>query len=166
MNDVLNTILNAAVRVGAPIVKGVIKDAVGNTIGGLAGNVIDAVSNQLGVPPEQIPLQPEAAVQAAVLKVESVTPELILAFARQQELSNQLQQAEMDKGPLWSWAWRPAWMWFLMVIWGFVFLVIPIINATFKANIPLPDMSTLSALTIAYLGLYMGGNTVKAFAQK
>jgi hypothetical protein len=103
--------------------------------------------------------QDPARIERAVLQAEADTPALVLAHVESQRLANELQLAEMSGGKVWTWAWRPAWMYFLMAAWGWTLLAIAL-------QVPAIDLPMLMTLTGAYLALYMGGHTLKDVAGK
>ena len=104
-------------------------------------------------------------VEAAVAAAEAEAPDLVIAWAKQQELSNQLQLAEMAKEPFWAWAWRPAWMWLLAFIWSYALIARPLLNAILGASIESVDLTVLMTLTGFFMSLYMGGHTVKSWLE-
>ncbi|RWC58904.1 hypothetical protein [Mesorhizobium sp.] len=162
---VASILLDVAAKVGAPLVKGLLeKIGLGGAASDIAGTVIDSVAEKLGVSPSEIPNQPAGNVEAAVKATEAETPELVMAWAKQQELSNQLQLAEMNKAgePTWTWAWRPAWMWFLGFLFLFRLVLVPIADAALGSNVAATvDLGTMMTLTTWFMALYMGGHTVK-----
>ena len=91
--------------------------------------------------------------------------ELVLAQVESQREANRLMTAEMDKGGTWTWAWRPATMWILIGLWIWSLVAVPIANAIAGAALPL-FLAELTWLTMAYMGLYMGGHTVKEGIEK
>lgn len=162
MSTLTTILLGAATRVGAPIVKSILQEHVGGAVGEIGGTIIDVIAGKAGVAPEDLPNLPAGDIDAAVKATEAEAPELVLAWARQQELANQLQLAEMAKEPLWAWAWRPAWMWFLAVIWAWRLVVVPIVDASVGSTMASAiELTTLAWLTSLYCGLYMGGHTIK-----
>lgn len=160
-NPILNAILSSAVRTGSGIVKDIVSAQLGPTIGGLAGTVIDTIAESLGVDPVVIPTLPADQIDGAVVAAED-SPEILRLYVEQQRLTNELFKAEMDKSDaLWTWAWRPAWMWFLMLAWFYALLAAPIVSGMTGVTFSIPDLSVLVSLTITFLALYMGGHTVK-----
>ncbi|MFQ0815390.1 hypothetical protein AVM02_02500 [Brucella anthropi] len=160
-NPVLDTILSSAVRTGSSIVKDIVSSQLGPTIGGLAGTVVDTIAENLGVKPEDIPTQSPANVDAAVLAADE-NPEILKLYVEQQKLTNDLLKTEMDKSEsLWTWAWRPAWMWFLMLVWFYALIAAPLASGVTGISLEIPDLGVLVSLTITFLALYMGGHTAK-----
>lgn len=156
-------LIGVAAKIGAPIVKGLLEKFVGGTGAEIGGVVIDAIADEAGVKPDELPSAPTETLEAAISAVEARAPEIILAQVEQQRAANELQLAEMKKEGTWTWAWRPAWMWLLAFIWTYALVLRPIANAAFGASIEATDLATLMSLTLAYLALYMGGHTAKNF---
>lgn len=160
MSALAAILIGVAGKVGAPIVKELLERHIGGTGAAIGGAVIDAIAGKAGVPPDGLPGLPADQLEAAVRAAEADTPELILAWARQQELANELMRAEMDKGPVMSWAWRPLTMWLIMFLWAWSLVIVPMVNAALAASVPI-YLQELIWLTTAYMALYMGGHTVK-----
>ena len=160
MSALAAILAGVAARVGAPLVKELLERHVGGTGAAIGGAVIDAIAGKAGVQPEALPGLPAEKLEAAVRAVEGETPELVAAWARQQELANELMRAEMDKGPAWSWAWRPLTMWLICFLWLWSLVLVPLVNAVLGSGVPL-HLPELSWLTTAYMALYMGGHTAK-----
>ncbi|WP_099864749.1 3TM-type holin [Pararhizobium haloflavum] len=161
MSAIASLILDAAIKVGAPVVKSILADRFGAG-GALAGTVIDAVAGKAGVPPEEIPSINPNDLQAAVRQVEKDSPELVLAYVAQQKEANRLMLAEMEKSEgFFGWGWRPSWMWLLGALWTWALIVAPIIKAALWPGMVLVDLAMLLGVTSLYLGLYMGGHTIK-----
>lgn len=164
MDPVVGSILiEAATRVGAPLVKSLLERFLGDDAAEVGGVVIDTVAKKLGVPVNEIGDQPADKVDAAVRETESQVPEILTQWNIQQAQAIALQKAEMDKGePTWTWAWRPAWMWFLGFLWLFRFVLVPTVDAgvgsSMAATLP---FDTLFWLTATFAGFYMGGHTLK-----
>ncbi len=83
-----------------------------------------------------------------------------------------LQLAEMNKESAFGWLWRPAGMWLMLACIAWYVCFRPLLNAALAAlgsqvtiDIGL-DMATFLTIFMTYAGLYMGGNTAKAIAQK
>jgi hypothetical protein len=167
MSALASILIGAAAKVGAPIVKSILEKTLGGTAGGIAGSVVDAIAGEAGVTPEKLPELAPAEIEKAIAAVEPRTPELINAYVAQQAETNRLLLAEMDKGPFWSWAWRPGGMYLLGLFWAWLVLGVPVVNlflGLFGASERLGltvDVTTMLTLSGGYIGLYMGGHTVK-----
>ena len=164
MSAILASILiDVAAKVGAPIVKSLLEKHVGGPIGDIGGMVIDAIAGRAGVPPDDLRSVPTKDLEAAVAATEADAPQLVAAWVGQQREANRLMLAEMSKGrPWWTWGWRPAWMWFLGFLFLFRLVLVPVTDAILGSSIAATvDLSTMMTLTAWFMGLYMGGHTVK-----
>ncbi len=160
-NPILDTILSSAVRTGSGIVKDIVSAQLGPTIGGLAGTVVDIVAESLGVDPVAIPSLPADQIDGAVISANN-DQDILKLYIEQQRLTNDLLTAEMNKSEsLWTWAWRPAWMWFLMLVWFYALLAAPIVSGISGVKLDVPDLSVVVSLTLTFVTLYMGGHTLK-----
>lgn len=160
-NPILDVILASAVRTGSNVVKDIVSAQLGPTIGGLAGTVVDTIAETLGVKPEDIPSANPTDVDVAVISADE-NPEILKLYVEQQKLTNDLLKTEMDKSEsLWTWAWRPAWMWFLMLVWFYALIAAPLASGISGISVEIPDLGVLVSLTITFLALYMGGHTAK-----
>jgi len=165
MSIVASVLIEAAARAGAPIVKSLLEKHVGGLAGEAGGAVIDAIAKQAGVRVEELPRLPPAELEAAVRAVEA-SPDLILAYARAQELGNELMLAEMQTESRFGWMWRPAGMWLMLFLTGWFAFLRPIVNAALWSTgtglqIELGlDLATFLGIFTVYTGLYMGGHTV------
>lgn len=163
----IGLLVNIAYKVGAPLIRSVLEDTpVGKVGADVADSVIKAIAEKAGVSVDDLAAtaatNPEA-VEKAVLSVEQDTPELILAQVKQQEETNKLLLAEMEKSEsTWTWAWRPSWMWFLMFCWGWTWVIVPLVNGASGASVPVIPSDALIWVTTVYTGLYMGGHTAKS----
>lgn len=169
MSAILASILiDVAARVGAPIVKSLLEKHVGGTAGEIGGMVIDAIAGKAGVTPDELQNQDPKTIENAVRDVEAAAPDLIVAWNVQQQQAIELMRAEMDSSrSWWMWAWRPAWMWFLGFLFLFRLVLMPVTDAILGSSIAATvDLSTMMTLTAWFMGLYMGGHTVKDLAAK
>lgn len=171
MSVIATILLDAASGLAVPFVKRILKDKFGGTGGDVAGDFIDVVADRLGVPSEQIPevvANDRAQVERVLVESEPDAVALWSEYVASQRLLNETVAGERDKGgPVWTWAWRPAGMWafIAMTIWLVVF--VPLLNAYLSEGIALVlDIATFVTLFVTYLGLYMGGHTVKDVAGK
>ena len=169
MSAILASILiDVAARVGAPIVKSLLEKHVGGAAGEIGGMVIDAIAGKAGVAPGALPSLPAKDLEAAVAAVEAETPGLVAAWVDQQREANRLMLAELDRSESWwTWAWRPAWMWFLGFLFLFRLVLVPIADAILGSDVAAAvDLPTMMTLTAWFMGLYMGGHTLKDLAVK
>nr|WP_321511139.1 hypothetical protein [uncultured Celeribacter sp.] len=165
----MNSLLIAlAAEVGAPLVEKILSEKFGDKTGEMAGGIIDVIAKRAGTTPHRLPSVIESdpdLVRSAIEDAENVAPELIALYSKGLEM--QMAAMEQDaKGPLWTWAWRPAGMWGLGVLWFWSVIVLHVANAWFKIALPQPPYEILMGLSALYLSLYMGGHTVKDVAGK
>ncbi|WP_288960032.1 hypothetical protein [uncultured Sulfitobacter sp.] len=161
-------LISLAAEIGAPIIEKILSKKLGESTGGLVSNIIRAIADHAGASVDDLSDlardEPEL-VKSAIAEVEAMAPEMIALYS--QELEYQRTAMELDaKGPLWTWAWRPAGMWGLGVLWFWSVIVLHVANAYFKTALPQPPYDILMGLSALYLSLYMGGHTVKAVAGK
>ena len=165
MSAVAAILAGVAARVGAPLVKALLERHVGGAGAAIGGTIIEAIAGKAGVAPEDLPALPPAQLEQAVIEIERETPELVAAFTEQQRAAHELMRAEMDKGPFWSWAWRPGGMYLLGRFWLLYVLVYPLLNLflrLFGAGAAIETMvtvDTLLAMSGGFITLYMGGYT-------
>jgi len=162
-------LVDIAARHGLPRLRAVLGHelgATGEVASDVAETVLKSIAAEAGVPVDKLSTVPEQELAAAAVVVED-KPEVIEAYVKlQQEISRALL-APMEAGkPTWTWAWLAAWQWFLMGLWAYTWVLVPVLNASLRAAIPTPNISDLANLTLAYLALHMGGHTVKDFAAK
>lgn len=162
----------AAARVGAPLVKTLLEKHVGGPAGKIAGEIgstiIDTIAANAGVPPASLPQLPPDDLDAAVRATEAQAPELVAQWNIQQAQAIALQKAEMDKNEaVWTWGWRPAWMWFLGFLWLFRAVMVPVVDVSIGSDMAaaLP-LDALFWLTTVFSGFYMGGHTIKSGLEK
>lgn len=148
-----SALAGVASQVGAPLVRRVLERRIGAGNARLAEGVVKAIAERAGTSVEALDgfarEEPEV-LREAVREVEMIAPEMI-----------ELQMAEMDKGHVLAWAWRPFWMYLLGFLWVWAIVVCHVLNAIFKIALPQPDLTVLLSVTGLFLALYMGGHTVK-----
>jgi len=162
-------LVDIAARHGLPRLRAILGQelgAPGQVVSDVAESVLKSVAAEAGVPVDRLPNVPEQDLVAAATVVED-KPEVIEAYVKLQHETNRLLLAPLEAGkPTWTWAWLAAWQWFLMGLWAYTWVLVPVLNASLRAAIPTPNISDLANLTLAYLALHMGGHTVKDFAAK
>lgn len=156
--------------VGAPFLKKLIEGSLPAPWNGVGSVAIDVLADRLGAAEatadaivERYEADPKAALP--IVQELEANPAVILAAVEQQKATNTLLLAEMNE-PLWTWAWRPAGMWGLGALWFWNIIVLHVLNAAFKIALPPVDNGILLQLSALYMGLYMGGHTVKNFVAK
>lgn len=169
---ITSILIGVAGRVGAPFVKGLLEKHLGGVAGEIGGGIIDAIAGKAGVPVEQLPDLPAPEIDAAVKAVEDEAPDLLVQWNLQQKQTHDQFRAEMDKGPFWSWAWRPAGMYMLGFFWALYVFLYPCLNLflrLFGASEQLQTtvgVADLLAISGGFITLYMGGYTVLRGVEK
>lgn len=152
-----------AVEIGVPLLGRILSRRIGAGNVQLITDVVGAVANRLGVSPQEADAMVETdrpRVVDALRDVERQAPELLALYTSSLEGQYALLQAE-QKGPWWGWAWRPAFMWLLGLLWLWNVIVLHVCNAVWRIALPPMDPGVLLSLTGIYAALYMGGHTVK-----
>jgi len=166
---------------GAPVLARALGRRFGEEVGEFAQDALEALGKAFGVAPTEAAvtdvLEREAKAQPDVTKAKVRVAEADMAAVflaeaekvraenEQQRMTNELLLAE-TREPWWAWAWRPAGMWGLGLIWFWNIIVLHVLNAIFKIALPPVDSAVLLQLSAVYMGLYMGGHTVKDFVAK
>lgn len=157
-------ILEIAAKIGAPFVKSILQKKIGGTAGDLAGTVIDAVAEKVGVPPEKLDTVPAGKIEAAVQEVEADAPDMIAVWEAGVAGQFALLQAETAEG-FWQSAWRWMWMYLLAFFWLCAFLLFPV-SKSLGFVIDAIELPALTTLTSWFIALYMGGHTVKSLGSQ
>lgn len=161
-------LLTVATQIGAPLIRQVLSNRIGAQNTELATSVVEAVARRAGVGVPDLDRLAEAdpsRMVDAVRETEAMMPEMVALYAQGLEGQFALLQAE-QKGPWWGWAWRPAMMWLLALLWLWNIIALHVANAIWKTALPTTDSATLLGLTSVYMALYMGGHTLKDVAAK
>lgn len=160
--SVIGTILIAAAeKVAAPIVKSILTGKIGRAGDGLVDIVVDKVADKLGVEREDIATEPTERLETAIREVETETPEMLAVWQTGLKGQFELLQAEQREG-FWPSAWRWGWMYLLGLMWTVRLMIVPFVDAITGLDIaPGMDLSVMMTLTGWFIGLYMGGHTLK-----
>lgn len=165
MSVLASILLDKAGDLAGPLVRKILAGEIGD--GQLIDTVIDTIAGQAELPPDRLPEADRAVLERALQAAEPMTAELLAAWVESQRLTAADLAGERDAGgPVWTWGWRPGWMWLLAFLWLYGMVLRPLANAAFDASIEAMDLGTLMTLTGAYLALYMGGHTVKEVVRK
>lgn len=121
---------------------------------------IGAALGQPGASPSEIADRFEAdptATAQIIREVERESEEMWKTIAAADQVRD--RQFEREHKEHWlAWAWRPGTMYLFWLAWGWQFVAL-------AREIPTVDTGTLLGLTTLYLGLWMGGHTVKSVLQ-
>lgn len=149
-----------AAEVGAPLIKKILEPKIGATGGALAETVIKTIAEKAGAEPIDLPNLDRTALEAAINQTEAEAPELIALYAAGLEGQFALLQSETREG-FWQSAWRWGWMYLLAAFWIWRIIILPLVNRAVDQPIEPVDMAVLMTLTSWFIGLYMGGHTLK-----
>jgi hypothetical protein len=161
-------LINLALQAGMPSIRAILERKLGDAGGGLAADVIGTIAARAGVKPDEleaVATESPGKIIDAMRQVEPMTPELIALYTKGLEQQFTLLQAEMAEGG-WKAAWRPAGMWFLLFLWFWQVIGLHVLNAIFRIALPPMPWDQLIYFSGLYMGLYMGGHTLKALASK
>jgi hypothetical protein len=161
MNDTLKSLAETLLKAGLPSLAG----ALGGPVGaGAASVIIGALADALGVPatPEAVAAKVDADPQAAAVKLKTLE-----VLQTQATMQREIAVAEMARDSWFSWAWRPAMSWLIIVLWAYALLILPLVNFAIMAAFKLPEwpihpipMENLTAFTGIWIAAYSGGNTL------
>lgn len=152
-----------ALKAGLPSIAAILQRKLGDTGGALAADVLNTIASRAGAKVEDLETMADenpGKVLDAMRQVEPMTPELIALYTRGLEHQFTLLQAEMAEGG-WKAAWRPAGMWFVLFLWAWQVVILHVCNAVWKIALPPMPWDQLIYFSGLYMGLYMGGHTIK-----
>lgn len=159
----MTALISLAASAGIPLIKKILAQQIGGAGGELAGEVLAAVAAQVGVPVDQLDqaaVDQPAVVTQALRAVEERSPEFIALYAKGIELQLAQLQAE-ETEPLWMRAWRPGGMYMIGLLWLWNVIILHVCNAVWRVALPPMPFEQLIQLSGLYMGLYMGGHTIK-----
>lgn len=162
------TLATIALNAGLPVIEKILSKKLGDAGGQLVAETLRAIAERLHVAPDQLEVEAEAnpgRVIDAMREVERMTPELTALYAAGLQGQFALLQAE-TAGPAWASAWRPAGMYLIGFLWLWNVVLLHVANAIWKIALPPVPFEQLIQLSGLYMGLYMGGHTVKDVVQK
>lgn len=152
-----------ALQAGLPSIAAILQRKLGDAGGALATDVLNTIASRAGAKVEDlegVADQNPGKVLDAMRQVEPMTPELIALYTKGLEQQFTLLQAEMAEGG-WKAAWRPAGMWFVLFLWAWQVVILHVCNAVWKIALPPMPWDQLIYFSGLYMGLYMGGHTIK-----
>lgn len=164
----MSALATLALSAGMPIIERILAKKLGDANGVLATTVIRAVAERAGATADTIDTlatENPGRVIDALREVERASPEILAAYDRDLQLQLATLAAEQDEAP-WVRAWRPAGMYLLGFLWLWNIVLLHVANAIFRTALPPMPFDNLIQLSGLYMGLYMGGHTVKDLASK
>lgn len=159
----MSALVTLAGSAGLTILEKIIARKFGDGAGQLAGDVLGAIAEQVGVPVDQLDRAAEdqpAVVTQALQAVEARSPELIALYVAGLDLQRAQLAAEAAE-PLWMRAWRPGGMYMLGLLWVWNVIGLHVCNAIWRIALPQMPFDQLVQVSGLYMGLYMGGHTIK-----
>lgn len=156
---------------GLTFVESVLQRRLGAQNGRLAADVLRAVAERAGAPAataeavEAVAHETPGRVIDAMREVERMGPELVELYVLEAEQRAALFAAEAAE-PFWVRAWRPLGMYGLGLLWAWNTILLHVANAIWSIALPPMPFEQLIQLSALYMGLYMGGHTVKDVAAK
>lgn len=165
----MSALASLALQTGLPILEKVLTRKLGPATGELATEVIRAVADRAGTTPEEIETLAETTPGRVVEAMRDVEKgpvvDKIDLYLKETEARLAMFAAEQD-GPVWVRAWRPAGMYLLGFFWLWNIVLLHVANAVWKIALPPVGFDVLVQISGLYMGLYMGGHTVKELAAK
>jgi hypothetical protein len=145
------------IAAGAPTIGAALGGPLGAQIGGVLGTVlgVDPTPEAIGA---VVIDDPDRLARAEVEPSADLT-QWLLVHAR---VAASLAESEAKRESWFSWAWRPALSWLLIVMWAWNGLVLPIVNAIGRLGIAVMPYDQLLAFSGIWLAIYGGGHTIKA----
>lgn len=157
-----------ALQSGLPIIKRILLRELGDKGGQLAAEVLGQIAAKAQLSPEALEEAAErnpGTLIDAMRGVEKESPLVLGLYASDLQLQLATLAAEQDE-PLWARAWRPAGMYMIGFLWLWNAVLLQVFNAVLGTALPMIDAGTLIQLSGLYMGLYMGGHTVKDVVAK
>ncbi|MBN8995937.1 MAG: hypothetical protein J0H94_11990 [Rhizobiales bacterium] len=154
------------VNAGAPILADVIRAK-----SPAAAAVVEAIAKKVGTSPtvEDVIHASEVApadVAKAAQEVEAESPEYWRFMAGAQGSQAELLEREDDREGWFSWAWRPAMCWMLLLLWIWNCILLPLINGATHAGIAMIPWEQLTFFSGLWLAIYGGGHMIQDVAGK
>lgn len=163
-----SALVGLAVAVGAPLVEKILARKIGAENADLVTSVIETIAQHAGVSPDAVEglaeTDPEL-LRDAIQATEAMSPALISLYAKGLEYQTEALRIEAQ-GPIWMQAWRPLGMYMIGLLWIWNVILLHVANAIWKIALPPMDVWALLQLSALYMGLYMGGHTLKDFFSK
>lgn len=161
--SIVPILLGLAIEIGVPVVKQILEGKVDNG-GQLVEVVVKTVAESAGVPVDDLQDLAEknpALVREALVVAEGIAPELVGLYTTGLNGQFALLSQEGKEGP-WQSGWRWGWMYLLGFMWFVRLMVVPVVDALLDTDIGAGmELQVMLTLTGWFIGLYMGGHTLK-----
>lgn len=165
----MSALVALALQTGLPILEKVLSRKLGPATGELAAEVIRAVADRAGTTPEELEdlaqTTPGRVIEAMRDVEKGPVVDKIDLYVKETEARLAMFASEAE-GPAWVSAWRPAGMYLLGFLWLWNIVLLHVANAIWKIALPPVGFDILIQISGLYMGLYMGGHTVKDLAAK
>lgn len=164
----MSALASIALSAGLPIIEKILTRKLGDAGGQLATEVLAAIAERAKATPDQLDAIAESnpgQIIDAMRQVEAMSPEIVALYAAGVQGQFALLQAEQAEGG-WKAAWRPAGMYLLGFFWLWNVVLLHVANAVWKIALPPVPFDQLLQVSGLYMGLYMGGHTLKDVAAK
>lgn len=150
--------------VGAPILKSILENEIGGDVGKTGSVVVDALATALGVDPTPEAIekahQADPTATEAVIKQVEESGEAMKAFVEAMKSRDALLAADNGKGLFYD-GWRPGLSWTLIFLSLWTWVLVPLVNAVFHAQVAGMAPTELVQFAALWLTIYGGGHTVK-----
>lgn len=145
------------IAVGAPTIGAALGGPVGAQVGGVLATIlgVEPTPEAIG---DVVSADPGRVVRAELEPATDLTQWLVI-HAR---TAAGLAEREAARESWFSWGWRPAMSWLLIVMWAWGILILPIVNAIWRLGVPAVPYEQLLAFSGIWLTIYGGGHTIKA----
>lgn len=166
-NKNLSPLVGVLLTAGAPILARLVEDRVGGLVGKAGGRVIEALASGLGVEPledviaHRADLDPHEFELVAQSVQEEHKPEWLAYLTLATAERNEMLEREDARESWFSWAWRPALSWLLMLLIVNEAMTMPVLRAL-GSNIEMVGWENIIAVSGIWLVIYGGGHTVKS----
>lgn len=161
-------LISIIAQFGGPILRRAVEGKLGPRSTEMLDLVLGRAAEYAKIEPgeiDRVAQQDPAVIERAVaVAVETAGPELTELYAREMDARLDLLAAEED-GPAWMRAWRPLGMYLIGFLWLWNAVLLHVANAIWKIALPPVEFAVLLQISAIYMGLYMGGHTVKATVQ-
>lgn len=162
------TLAALAASAGIKLVEKILSRKLGDDGGELAATVLRDIAARAGVEVGQLDAMVDdnpGPLITAMREVEKAAPEMVALYSAEVQLQMARLQAEQDE-PVWMRAWRPAGMYLIGFLWLWNVVILHVCNAIWRIALPPVPFADLVQLSALYMGLYMGGHTIKDVAAR
>lgn len=160
-------LIDEARKAGLNMVTAALEHRLGDD-GRIADELVHRVAARVGVSVdnlEGLTANTPGIVIEAMRQVEKTVPEVIQMYLASAQPDEAGAVAATDE-PAWTRAWRPAGMYLIGFLWLWNAVLVDLLNAVLNRSLTQMPFDQLMQVSALYMGLYMGGHTVKDIAAK